>query len=127
MLNLFFVFYFSFYFSAKDRGKEKTQQSSALNQTFQKRTQPSEEMISSLLTEPDGVCLCCPFPIGRLFSLDFSTGQLVTRDQRVIGWGLPCDIKCVHTGSNFQLIRSKDHLKKQKMKKKELIPDTCII
>lgn len=83
-------------------------------------------MMSGLLTEPDGVGLGRPFPIGCFLSFDLSAGELITWDLCVIGRGLPCDIESVHPGSDFQLSGGEDHWERpekreenQKKKKKK--------
>lgn len=74
-------------------------------------TQPVEEMIPGLLTEPDGVGLCRLLPISQLIRLHLAAGQFVARDQCVVGWGVPCHVECIHSGSDFQLVWGKNHWK----------------
>lgn len=84
----------------------------------QQLTQPSEEMIPGPLTELDDVSLCFLFSISWFVSLHFSTGQLIPRDQCVIGWGMPCYIECAHSGSDFHLSRGKNYWKRLEFEKK---------
>lgn len=48
-------------------------------------TQPVEEMIPGLLSEPDGVALCHFLAISCLIGLDLATRQLVSGDLCVVG------------------------------------------
>lgn len=48
-------------------------------------TQPVEEMIPGLLSEPDGVALCLFLAISCLIGLDLATRQLVSGDLCVVG------------------------------------------
>lgn len=54
-----------------------------------------------LLPQSDDVGLFGPFSAGRLLGLPLSTGELVPRYQRVIGWGVPCDVQSVLSGTDI--------------------------